>query len=80
MGGFTTINGGTPRSGLAELDIPTGIATSWAPTQNGFVKSLLVSPSFSFIGGTFNQYNGLGENKYFVPILSDTKAILRDPN
>ncbi|GAB2849883.1 PKD domain-containing protein [Microbacterium insulae] len=49
-----------PRSNILAYDIETGVATSFAPTINGTVKSLAVSPDGKtlYVGGSFNQVNG----------------------
>ncbi|GAB2849891.1 PKD domain-containing protein [Microbacterium insulae] len=49
-----------PRSNLLAYNITTGVATSFAPTINGTVKALAVSPDGSrlYVGGSFNQVNG----------------------
>jgi hypothetical protein len=49
-----------PRSNILAYDIETGVATSFAPTINGTVKSLAVSPDGRtlYVGGSFNQVNG----------------------
>lgn len=50
-----------PRSNILAYNINTGVATSFAPTINGTVKALAVSPDGSrlYVGGSFNQVNGL---------------------
>lgn len=49
-----------PRSNILAYDIDTGVATSFAPTINGTVKSLAVSPDGKtlYVGGSFTQVNG----------------------
>jgi len=49
-----------PRSNLLAFDINTGVATSFAPTINGQVKTVAASPDGStlYVGGTFTQVNG----------------------
>jgi PKD repeat protein len=49
-----------PRSNILAYNIDTGVATSFAPTINGTVKALAVSPDGSrlYVGGSFNQVNG----------------------
>jgi PKD repeat protein len=50
-----------PRSNLLAYDINTGVATSFAPTVNGQIKTVAASPDGStlYVGGTFSQVNGL---------------------
>jgi PKD repeat protein len=50
----------TPRSNLLAFNLTTGNLTSFAPTFNGAVKSLAVSPDGStlYVGGAFNSVNG----------------------
>ncbi|RZI96088.1 MAG: PKD domain-containing protein [Microbacterium sp.] len=49
-----------PRSNILAYDINTGVATSFAPTINGTVKALAVSPDGTrlYVGGSFNNVNG----------------------
>ncbi len=50
----------TPRSNLLAFNLTTGNLTSFAPTFNGAVKSLAVSPDGStlYVGGSFTSVNG----------------------
>ena len=50
----------TPRSNLLAFNLTTGNLTSFAPTINGTVKSLAVSPDGStlYVGGAFTSVNG----------------------
>ena len=59
-GNFTAI-GGFSRAGAAELDAGTGSATPWSPALSGAnhaVESLLIEPSWLYVGGGFK--NSLG--------------------
>jgi PKD repeat protein len=49
-----------PRSNILAYNINTGVATSFAPTINGTVKALAVSPDGTrlYVGGSFNRVNG----------------------
>ena len=56
-----------PRSNLLAFDITTGsLISSWAPTTNGPVYALNVSPDKSrvYVGGNFNQVNGKSRNRF----------------
>ncbi|MGL4258029.1 MAG: PKD domain-containing protein, partial [Microbacterium sp.] len=49
-----------PRSNILAYNITTGVATSFAPTIEGTVKSLAVSPDGAtlYVGGSFTRVNG----------------------
>ncbi|WP_349721294.1 PKD domain-containing protein [Microbacterium sp. KR10-403] len=49
-----------PRSNLLAYNIDTGVATSFAPTINGTVKALALSPDGSrlYVGGSFTSVDG----------------------
>jgi hypothetical protein len=51
-GSYTAINSET-RNYLAALDLNTGVATSWAPTVGGSVRSLVRDGSTLYAGGYF---------------------------
>lgn len=54
-GGFSSI-GGAPRPGAAELDVDSGAATSFAPTDGGVVISIDATPGGRlFFGTTSNR-------------------------
>lgn len=49
-----------PRANILAYDLKTGVATDFAPTINGAVKSLALSPDKRtlYVGGSFTQVNG----------------------
>ncbi|MBN9153962.1 MAG: hypothetical protein J0J05_08265 [Microbacterium sp.] len=49
-----------PRANLLAYSLKTGVATDFAPTINGAVKSLALSPDKRtlYVGGSFTQVNG----------------------
>ncbi|OJU57981.1 MAG: hypothetical protein BGO04_03670 [Microbacterium sp. 70-38] len=49
-----------PRANILAYDLKTGVATAFAPTINGAVKSLALSPDKRtlYVGGSFTQVNG----------------------
>jgi len=82
-GGFSTI-GGKSRPGAAELEVTTGAATSFAPTDGGVVISMDVAPGAGgrlFFGTTSNRtwaYDPAkgGTPEYRVRSGGDVQAIL----
>jgi len=58
-GSFTSI-GGQPRTGLAALDVTTGLATSWDPAAGPFsaIRVLAVSSMTLYVGGDFSSIGG----------------------
>ena len=67
----------TPRSNLLAFDIRTGaLNTSFAPTLNGQVLAVAVSPDGSrvYVAGDFTQVNGVGRNR--IAALNTTTGAL----
>ena len=58
-GDFTRVDGQS-RSRLAAFDVSSGALTSWAPTTDGKVHSLVASSSYVYAGGTFGMANTVG--------------------
>ena len=55
----------TARSNLVAINLSTGaLVTTWAPSVNGQVKSVTVSPDGTtvYVGGAFTTANGVGRN------------------
>jgi PKD repeat protein len=64
MGGTFTSIGGTPRASLAAINKSTGaLSTTFAPSTNGQVYSVLPGPNDHtvYVGGDFTQVNGQPE-------------------
>ncbi|MCR8670842.1 PKD domain-containing protein [Agrococcus sp. HG114] len=66
----------TPRSNVLAFDITTGGLLPWAPTVNGPVRSVAVSPDGSrvYIGGSFSSVNG--QARYNFAVLSASSGAL----
>lgn len=69
-GNFTAASGpGTaadvPRRGIMSFRLSTGALDSFAPTMNGQVRTVAVSPdqTILYIGGDFTQVNGVTRNR-----------------
>lgn len=60
VGGGFGIIGGVNRTGLAAIDMATGVVTSWDPAPNGNVETLQVEGSELIVGGAFNVIAGSG--------------------
>jgi uncharacterized repeat protein (TIGR01451 family) len=58
----------TPRHGFASIDLASGLVTDFVITQNGTVKTIDVTNGTVYLGGTFQQVNGL--NRYRLAALS----------
>jgi PKD repeat protein len=55
----------TPRSYLLAYDVTTGVLQSWAPTVNGQIRALSVSPDKTrlYAVGDFTTVNGVARNR-----------------
>ncbi|MBN1477236.1 hypothetical protein JXA47_10820, partial [Candidatus Sumerlaeota bacterium] len=70
LGGFSSVNGSTPRHGLAAFNladgVDTGVADVWDPnlTSSGIfgVNAIEISGGVIYIGGFFNAANGTPRN------------------
>lgn len=76
----------SPRSNIMAFSLSTGVMTSFAPTINGTVRALALSPdqSILYVGGDFTQVNGqarsniaafstsTGELLSFAPVANST--------
>jgi putative cell wall-binding protein len=71
-GGFTNI-GGQPRNRLAALDLTTGLATSWNPTPNNAVQSVVREGDIVYAGGFFTSIGGQSRN--FLAALDATTGL-----
>ncbi len=60
MGGAFSSANGSPRPHLAAFDASNGSVLSWAPTTDGNVQSMVISPDGSKViaGGLFTNVNG----------------------
>lgn len=58
IGGNFTAVGGASRNNVAELDVSTGLATSWIANTNNVHGALYASPSAVLLGGQFTLVNG----------------------
>lgn len=58
LGGDFTAFGGMTRNRLAAVDVNTGSMTSWAPSVNGSVRSILVHDNTVYVGGDFTEVDG----------------------
>lgn len=67
-----------PRSNLLAYNLKTGKATSFAPTINGEVKSLALSPDGStlYVGGSFTQVDG--KTRFNVAAFDTSSGALLD--
>lgn len=65
-----------PRSNILAYNIATGVATSFAPTIEGTVKSLAVSPDGAtlYVGGSFTRVNG--QTRYNVAAFNTSTGAL----
>ncbi|WP_150309282.1 PKD domain-containing protein, partial [Planctomonas psychrotolerans] len=73
----STTSSNIPRSNLLAFNLTTGaLITSFAPTVNGTVNSVVASPDGSrvYIGGTFTSVNGTTRNR--VAALNPTTGAL----
>src|SRR5207244_2405398 len=50
--------GGAARNNVAALDATTGLATGWNPNANGQVRTLAMSGSTIYAGGSFTAVGG----------------------
>lgn len=73
VGGHYTGIGGAPRSGLAEIDLTTGLATSWNPNAVE-VTCMAVRETTIIVGGHFLSIGGL-RRPYLAEIRLDTPAM-----
>ncbi|MFN8847148.1 MAG: hypothetical protein ACK5W9_09880 [Bdellovibrionales bacterium] len=62
-GGQKPSIGGTPRTGLAELDPITGVATSWNANLNGSVLAIQIEGIDVYLGGWFTTVGGTTRNR-----------------
>lgn len=55
----------TPRTHLMSYTLSTGVMTSWAPTLNGQVRTVVASPDGSrlYVGGDFTEVNGQARSR-----------------
>lgn len=86
VGGFFTTIGGQPRTYLAALNGSDGTATAFNPAPNGNVRSLVVSSSTLYVGGTFRSTDGAasigGQRRNYAAALRLTDGAVTpfDPN
>ena len=73
VGGHYTGIGGAPRSGLAQIGLATGIATSWNPDAVE-VTCMAVRETTIFVGGHFLSVGGV-RRRYLAEIRLDTGAL-----
>ena len=52
-GGYFLQVGSDLRTNVAAIDSTTGLATSWNPAPDNAVYSIIVTPQYTFLGGTF---------------------------
>ena len=81
-GSFTTI-GGQSRARLAELNLTSGLATSWNPSVNAgsspTVQALVLSSSALQVGGSFDGVGALGDDELRAHqrLRADPRALAR---
>lgn len=73
VGGHYTGIGGAARNGLAQIDLATGLATSWNPDAVE-VTSMAVRETTIFIGGYFLSVGGV-RRRYLAEVRLDTGAL-----
>lgn len=73
VGGHYTGIGGAARNGLAQVDLATGLATSWNPDAVE-VTSMAVRETTIFIGGYFLSVGGV-RRRYLAEVRLDTAAL-----
>jgi hypothetical protein len=75
-GYFTTVNGSTPRNGLAALDTTTSVATIFDPNVNNSVRSLALSSDgqLLYLAGGFTSVNGTTRRR-LAAVSTDTGVI-----
>lgn len=73
VGGHYTGIGGAARNGLAQVDLATGLATSWNPDAVE-VTSVAVRETTVFIGGYFLSVGGV-RRRYLAEVRVDTGAL-----
>jgi hypothetical protein len=79
-GSFTTLNGGTGRNHLAEVDAGTGVATSWNPGADGTVYTLATNGGSVYAGGSFTTAGGQARNCVAAIDAATGLATAWDPN
>jgi hypothetical protein len=84
IGGYFTTVGGESRNNLAEIDLTTGLVTSWNPgvSSAGYsqVNSLAISGSTIYVGGLFETAGGQSRNNLAEISLSTGLATAWNPN
>ncbi len=61
VGGIFTQVGSTLRTNVAAIDSSTGLANSWNPSPDNVVYSIVVTPQYTFLGGSFTYFNGASD-------------------
>jgi hypothetical protein len=61
-GDFTTVDG-VSRNHLAAFDVTTGALTSWSPTTDGQVRSIVTTSGYVHVGGNFRSASGVARNR-----------------
>jgi len=73
-GAFNDVNAGTTRNNLAALNASTGVATSFNPDMNDYVRALVLDSSTNtlYAGGWFTQVNGGTSRAHLVAVDTGT--------
>jgi len=58
VGGLFTQVGSAIRGNVAAIDSATGLATTWNPSPDNTVYSIIVTPQYTFLGGVFTTFAG----------------------
>ncbi|MBA3678976.1 hypothetical protein H0W80_02150, partial [Candidatus Saccharibacteria bacterium] len=82
-GAFNNVNGGTIRNNMAAINASTGVATSFDPNMNDYVRALVLDSSTNtlYAGGNFTSVNG-GTTRNGVAVFTTSSDIATgfDPN
>jgi WD40 repeat protein len=79
-GGIFTAIGGQSRTSLAELDVSTGLATSWNPGASSTVNALAVDGTTLYVGGSFTSIGGQPRNRIAAFDMGTGLLTTWDPN
>jgi hypothetical protein len=75
MGGLFTNVDGVSRANVAAFESASGALSSWAPTTDDLVTSLVVTPERIYLGGAFHRINDVSSTGRLIAVSPSTAAV-----